>query len=175
MADRSKHSADLDPVDRKILWVLCSDGRLTMNELAEKVGLSASPCWRRVKRVEENGTIEKYVALLKHNAPSLTNIAFVEITLEKHDHEVLKRFGDALASVPEVLETPLVTGDCGHDAAQCPFSAQRHGCRRVSEPAAEHTKDRTPPCLIRPYSRTDGYFAISVPLAANGSAPISAA
>jgi DNA-binding Lrp family transcriptional regulator len=68
MADRSKHSADLDPVDRKILWVLCSDGRLTMNELAEKVGLSASPCWRRVKRVEENGH-HRNMALLKHNAP----------------------------------------------------------------------------------------------------------
>lgn len=116
---RSRHSdarpvgevPALDRVDRKILSALRSDGRLTMAELADKVGLSASPCWARLKRLEASGTIEGYVAVLDHKAIGVPNVVFVEVTLEKHDEKMLKQFGDALAQIPEVMEAYLVTGD----------------------------------------------------------------
>ncbi len=100
-----------DLIDRKILSVLGANGRLTMNELAEQVGLSVSPCWTRVKKLETSGVIEKYVAVLNPAALGLPNIVFVEITLDKHDNDVLTRFGEALAQTPEILEAYLVTGD----------------------------------------------------------------
>lgn len=101
----------VDSIDRKILSILAANGRITINDLAERVGLSTSPCWTRVKRLEENGAIEKYVAILNHECVGLPNIVFVEITLDKHDKDVLERFGDALARTPQILEAYLVTGD----------------------------------------------------------------
>jgi Lrp/AsnC family leucine-responsive transcriptional regulator len=82
-----------------------------MNELAERVGLSTSPCWTRVKRLEEVGVIDRYVAVLNHAHVGLPNIVFVEVTLDKHDKGVLEKFGDALAKTPQILEAYLVTGD----------------------------------------------------------------
>jgi Lrp/AsnC family leucine-responsive transcriptional regulator len=101
----------LDLIDRKILSALRQDGRLTMNELAEKVGLSASPCWTRVKRLEASGAIEGYVAVLSQTAVGVPNTMFVEVTLNKHDETVLEQFEAALLRIPEVVEAHLVTGD----------------------------------------------------------------
>jgi Lrp/AsnC family leucine-responsive transcriptional regulator len=108
---RRRREGALDDVDRKILSALRRDARLTINELAEAAGLSASPCWMRVKQLESNGTIERYSAIIKQSAIGLRDIVFVEITLEKHDDKVLERFGAALARIPQVLEAHLVTGD----------------------------------------------------------------
>jgi Lrp/AsnC family transcriptional regulator, leucine-responsive regulatory protein len=102
---------DLDQIDRRILSALQDNGRLTMSELAEVVGLSASPCWTRVKRLEESGVIDRYVAVLNHGLLGLNITVFVEITLDKHDDKVLEQFGKALARIPEVLEAHLVTGE----------------------------------------------------------------
>jgi Lrp/AsnC family transcriptional regulator, leucine-responsive regulatory protein len=101
----------LDRFDRKILSALRSDGRLTMNELGEKVGLSQSPCWTRVKRLEASGAIKRYVAVLDHKTIGVPNIVFVEVTLDRHDEKALELFGKALAELPEVIEAYLVTGD----------------------------------------------------------------
>jgi len=101
----------LDLIDRKILSALMRDGRLTNSELAAKVGLSPSSCWTRVKRLEAEGAIERYVAIINHAALGLANFVFVEITLEKHDDKVLDRFGAAVARMPEVVEADLVTGE----------------------------------------------------------------
>lgn len=101
----------LDPIDRKILSALAADGRLTMNELADKVGLSPSPCWTRVKRLEASGAIENYVAVLDHRAIGVPNVVYVEVTLDRHDEKMLEQFGQALARIPEVIEAYLVTGD----------------------------------------------------------------
>jgi Lrp/AsnC family leucine-responsive transcriptional regulator len=101
----------LDLMDRKILSALRSDGRLTMAELAVKVGLSQSPCWTRVKRLEACGAIAGYVAVLDHKAIGVPNVVFVEVTLDRHDERALEQFGDALAQIPEVIEAHLVTGD----------------------------------------------------------------
>lgn len=107
--DRDKRS--LDRMDRKILSALRNDGRLTMAELAEKVGLSQSPCWTRVKRLEASGAINGYVAVLSHRAIGVPNVVFIEVTLDRHDENILGQFGDALANIPEVVEAHLVTGD----------------------------------------------------------------
>ena len=101
----------LDLMDRKILSALRADGRLTMNELAGKVGLSQSPCWTRVKRLESMGAISRYAAILDHKVMGLGNLVFIEITLDKHNDRVLEEFGAALARTPEVISAYLVTGD----------------------------------------------------------------
>lgn len=102
---------ELDLLDRKILSALRADGRLSMNDLAQKVGLSPSPCWTRVKRLEASGAIEGYVAVLDHKMIGAPNIVFVEVTLDRHDEKVLEKFGSALARFPEVIEAHLVTGE----------------------------------------------------------------
>jgi Lrp/AsnC family transcriptional regulator, leucine-responsive regulatory protein len=101
----------LDLIDRKILSALRADGRLTTGQLAERVGLSASPCWTRVKRLEDLGAIERYAAVLDHEALGLSDTVFVEITLDKHSEATLEAFGEALARIPEVVEAHLVSGD----------------------------------------------------------------
>lgn len=111
MLSRASAAYDLDPIDRRILSELCEDGRLTMTALAERIGLSASPCWTRIKRLEESGIIDRYVAVLDHRKLGYGNTVFVEITLDKHDDRVLDAFGAALAEIPEVMEAHLVTGD----------------------------------------------------------------
>jgi Lrp/AsnC family leucine-responsive transcriptional regulator len=98
-------------MDRKILSALRNDGRHTIAELAEKVGLSQSPCWTRLKRLEASGAIERYVAILNHKAIGVPNVVFVEVTLDRHDERMLEEFGAALAEIPEVVEAHLVTGD----------------------------------------------------------------
>ena len=108
---RNRKGGGLDSTDRKILSALHLNGRLTINELAETVGLSPSPCWTRVKRLEASGTIERYAAIIDQAAIGFHDIVFVEITLEKHDEKVLERFGQALARIPQVLEAHLVTGE----------------------------------------------------------------
>ena len=111
MTRKTPNGSGLDPIDRRILAALREDGRLTTQALAEKVGLSPSPCWTRVKRLEESGAIERYVALLDHKALGYANIVFVEITLDKHDDKVLDQCGEALTRAPEVIEAYLVTGE----------------------------------------------------------------
>lgn len=101
----------LDHIDRKILAALATDGRLSMNDLSIKVGLSQSPCWTRMKRLEAVGAIQGYVALLDHRILGVPDVVFIEVTLDKHDEKALENFGTALSRIPEVLEAYLVTGD----------------------------------------------------------------
>lgn len=106
-----RQDVNLDAIDRKILSMLRDEGRMSINDLAQHVGLSPSPCWTRVKRLEQAGVIERYVAIISHEALGLTDIVFVEVTLDKHDEKILERFGQALAQMPEVIEASLVTGE----------------------------------------------------------------
>src|SRR2546430_13233655 len=108
---RQNRSRDLDEIDRKILRALEADARLTTNELAELAGVSPSPCWTRVKRLEEAGYITGYVALLDQKKLGFPDTVLVEVTLDHHDEEGLERFGSALAELPEVLEAYLTTGE----------------------------------------------------------------
>lgn len=102
----------LDAIDRRILRALQRDGRLQNLELAKQVGLSPSPCLRRVRLLEEAGVIERYVAVLD---PAKVNVAltlFVRVWLTGQDEETVNRFIDAVREVPEVLECHLMAGDC---------------------------------------------------------------
>ena len=101
----------LDRIDRKILSALRQDGRLTIAQLSEMVGLSSSPCWTRVKRLESLNIIEGYTANINAKAIGINELFFIEITLERHDDEILEQFSDALSQMPEVVEAHLVTGD----------------------------------------------------------------
>ena len=100
---------DLDATDRKILVLLQADGRMSLAELAEKVGLSPSPCLRRVRMLED-GVISRYVAVLDQRAVGLPVSVFVSIKLEKQRQESLDRFAKAIERWPEVLECYLMTG-----------------------------------------------------------------
>ena len=100
----------LDEIDRKILRHLQADGRMSLNDLAEKVGLSPSPCLRRVRMLERDGVIARYVAVLDQRAVGLPVSVFVSIKLEKQREESLERFAKAVERWPEVLECYLMTG-----------------------------------------------------------------
>ena len=102
---------ELDTKDRAILRHLLENGRLTTAELADRVGLSASPCWQRVRRLEADGFIDGYGARVDMEQLGLRELAIVEVTLDRHDDETLEDFGQALADIPEVLEVYLTTGD----------------------------------------------------------------
>jgi DNA-binding Lrp family transcriptional regulator len=101
----------LDAIDRRILTVLQRDGRLSNVELAEQVGLSPSPCLRRLRRLETTGVIRRYAALLDPNAVGLDVTAFISVSLERNAEQVLEAFEAAVRERPEVLECYPVTGD----------------------------------------------------------------
>jgi len=101
----------LDEIDRKILRILRSDGRISNQKLADSVHLSPTPCWNRVRALEEAGFIEGYAALLSQRALGLPDTVLIEVTLDRHDDDMLIRFGEELAKLPEVMEANLLTGD----------------------------------------------------------------
>ncbi|MBO9476513.1 Lrp/AsnC family transcriptional regulator [Shimia sp. R11_0] len=100
----------LDQTDRRILTVLQKQGRISNAELSEKVNLSASACHRRVHRLEEDGYIRDYVALLDPRKMDVPTTVFVEITLSGQADEVLDAFEKAVARIPDVLECHLMAG-----------------------------------------------------------------
>ncbi len=104
-------SLELDAIDRKILSELQHNSRLSNNDLAERVGLSASPCWRRVKRLEEDGAIKAHVSLLDAERLGLGVSVFVQVTLEKHTPQLRDRFQAAILERPEVMECYSMTGN----------------------------------------------------------------
>ena len=94
---------DLDAIDLRILNALQSDGRLTNQELADQVGLSPSPCLRRVRRLERDGFIRTYRAVLDRESVGLGLTVFVEIKVEKHSRDNAQALQKALAALPEVI------------------------------------------------------------------------
>jgi Lrp/AsnC family leucine-responsive transcriptional regulator len=100
----------LDAIDVRILRVLQENGRITIQELAQKVGLSPSPCLRRVRILEDARIISAYVAMLDQREVGLPVSVFVSIKLERQREEELNRFAKAVARWPEVLECYLMTG-----------------------------------------------------------------
>ena len=101
----------LDEIDRKILRTLRTDGRISNQDLAVSVHLSPTACWNRVRALEEGGFIEGYAALLSQRALGLPDTVLIEVTLDRHDDDMLIRFGEELAKLPEVMEANLLTGD----------------------------------------------------------------
>ena len=101
----------LDNTDRRILRVIQEEARVSNSELAERVGLSPSPCWRRVRTLEENGVIERYVTLVNAKAVGLPINVFATVTLEKQAESALELFEKAVKKRPEVMECNLMTGE----------------------------------------------------------------
>ena len=101
---------ELDRYDRHILEVLQSDGRLSNQELADRIGLSPSPCLRRVRALEEAGLITGYRALVDAKKLGLSLMALLHISMDKHTPERFANFEKKVAAQPEVLECLLITG-----------------------------------------------------------------
>jgi Lrp/AsnC family transcriptional regulator, leucine-responsive regulatory protein len=104
----------LDAIDRKILEALQENARLPNVQLAESVGLSPSPCLRRVRELEEQGVIRRYVTLLDPVPVGLPVSVFVSVTLERQVEQALERFETAILERPEVMECYLMTGDADY-------------------------------------------------------------
>lgn len=101
----------VDRLDLRILHALQQDARISNADLAARVGLSASPCWRRVKALEERGVIRRYVTLVSPEAIGLPVNVFISVTLEKQVEKRLESFEAAVLKRPEVMECYLMTGE----------------------------------------------------------------
>jgi Lrp/AsnC family transcriptional regulator, leucine-responsive regulatory protein len=102
---------DLDTIDCRIVAELQSDGRLSNVELADKVGLSPSPCLRRVKRLERDGYIEGYRAALRRDRVGLGFSVFIGVKIDGHANERAAAFEQAVLAMPEVIACHLVSGE----------------------------------------------------------------
>jgi Lrp/AsnC family leucine-responsive transcriptional regulator len=110
MRDNDKPLAKIDRMDRKILECLQKDGSLTNQQLAEKVGLSPSPCLRRVRALEEAGIIMHTATILDHKKLGLSLTAIILIGMDRHTPERFAAFEDTVSGFPEVQECYLITG-----------------------------------------------------------------
>jgi Lrp/AsnC family transcriptional regulator len=102
---------NLDRTDRAILSELQKDGTLSIVQLSDKVGLSTTPCWKRVKGMEESGLIEKRVAIVNREQAGLPVTVFVSLRTNRHDEAWLREFAAAVSTMPEVLEFHRMSGD----------------------------------------------------------------
>lgn len=100
----------MDKIDRRILRILQLEGRITNTELADRVGLSPSPCLRRVRNLEKRGVIEGYAARVDQRRYGLPLDMFVQIRLERHDEATVRTFEQHVAATEEILECYLMTG-----------------------------------------------------------------
>ena len=100
----------LDRTDKRILQALQANAKMSNQELAERVGLSPSPCLRRVRQLEEAGVIERYATLLNRSKLGLKLMALVSISMDRHTPERFNHFESIIQSYPEVLECNLITG-----------------------------------------------------------------
>ena len=103
-------NSEIGPLDRRILRALHQDGRMTVQALADKVGLSPSPCLRRVRQLEKTGVISGYSANIEQKAVGLPVSVFISIKLERQRAGNLDAFGAAISLWPEVMECYLMTG-----------------------------------------------------------------
>ncbi len=101
----------LDAIDRRILEHLQDNARISNVDLAARVGISASPCWRRVRELEESGVISNYVTLIDAASVGLTVSVFVNVSLERQVERELEVFQNAIRGRPEVMECYLMTGE----------------------------------------------------------------
>ncbi len=106
-----QYSSIVDEVDREILQLLQEDASLTARELAEHVGLTPTPCWRRVQNLEKSGMIRARVALLDPDKLGLAVTAIVQIRTNDHSATWLEEFAAALAELPEIMEAHRTSGE----------------------------------------------------------------
>jgi len=114
MPEHPKTEPKLDRTDRRILAELQRDGGLSNQDLAERVGLSPSPCSRRVRQLEEAGIIERRVTLLDRKKLGLTLTALIQISMDRHTPDRFETFESRIRQLPEVQECYLITGQDAH-------------------------------------------------------------
>jgi len=105
---------EMDTIDRKIVNLLQSDGRMTNADLAERINLSPSACLRRVRRLEDDGVIKGYVMLVDQAAIGRPASIFVEVTLNAQNEETLESFEAAVVECPDIMECYLMSGDADY-------------------------------------------------------------
>jgi Lrp/AsnC family transcriptional regulator len=101
----------MDAIDRKILAVIQTDASLSVAEIGNRVGLSSTPCWKRIQRMEAEGVITKRVALIDPNKIGLGITVFVSVETGDHSQEWLDRFAETASAMPEVMEFYRMAGD----------------------------------------------------------------
>ena len=101
----------IDDISKQILNILQEDGSITNSELSKQIGLAQASTLERVKKLEKNGIIKKYVALLDCEKIGKEVITFVEISMNEHSAETIKRFSSEIAKIPEVLECHHISGE----------------------------------------------------------------
>jgi Lrp/AsnC family transcriptional regulator len=101
----------MDAIDRKILTVVQQDASLSVAEIGQRVGLSSTPCWKRLQRLEADGVITRRVALIDPDKVGLGITVFVSIETGDHSQEWLKRFAEVAGAMPEVMEFYRMAGD----------------------------------------------------------------
>ena len=101
----------LDRLDLAILQALQDNARASLQEIGARVGLSSTPCWNRIKRMEAEGVIRGYTVRIDPVRIGLTDTVIVQLTLDSHTDQTLYEFGQALEQIPEVVEAYLVSGD----------------------------------------------------------------
>src|SRR3989337_1962571 len=101
----------MDSSDRRILRILQEDASLSVAEIASRVNLSQTPCWRRIQRLQVEGVIERRVAIFEPESIGLALTIFVEIETGDHSSDWITRFADAVAQLPEVMEVYRMAGD----------------------------------------------------------------
>jgi Lrp/AsnC family transcriptional regulator len=102
---------EIDRIDREILRLISADATLSLAEIAAEVGLTPTPCWKRIRRMEEAGIISRRVALLDAAKVGLPVSAFVAVETSDHSDEWLKRFAEVIAATPEVVDAWRMSGD----------------------------------------------------------------
>lgn len=110
-APPSENPRRLDPIDRKILTVLQEDASLSVAEIGERVGLSSTPCWKRIQRLEADGVIQRRVALVDQDKIGLGITVFVSVETGDHSEQWLREFANAVSAMPEVIEFYRMAGD----------------------------------------------------------------
>ncbi|QLF68515.1 Lrp/AsnC family transcriptional regulator [Peteryoungia desertarenae] len=105
---------ELDSLDKKLLALLQKDGRASAKDLAEQAGMSVSPCWRRIRRLEEAGVIEKYAAVLNPRELGFHAIAYVHVSLMNHGPETIAAFDHMVQTEDRIIECSSIAGDADY-------------------------------------------------------------
>ncbi len=142
----------MDAIDRKILAVLQENAALSVAEIGSRVGLSSTPCWKRIQRLEADGVIQKRVALVDQDRIGLSISVFVSIETGDHSQDWLDRFAKTVTAMPEVMEFYRMAGDVDYmlrvvvpDIARLRRVLQapdRHGAVEERHLAFRHGKDQ---------------------------------
>jgi len=101
----------MDDIDKRILACLQADTHGSIAEIAERAGVSQTPCWKRIKRLEKNGYIRKRIALLSPEALNLRLVGYIRIRAAQHSEAWLKKFAAGIQAIPEIVECHRMTGD----------------------------------------------------------------